>query len=66
MKSDRWNRCRCRYWRVDPQIVRYSERPELWEGTDELFGDIWPEYKLPVAALTVGHRKSISRRSLGV
>jgi hypothetical protein len=29
---------------VDPQIVRYSERPELWEGTGELFADIWPEY----------------------
>ena len=29
---------------VDPQIVRYSERPELWEGTDDLFADIWPEY----------------------
>jgi hypothetical protein len=28
---------------VDPQIVRYSERPELWEGTDDLFADIWPE-----------------------
>jgi hypothetical protein len=29
---------------VDPQIVRYSERPELWEGTDDLFAGIWPEY----------------------
>jgi hypothetical protein len=29
---------------MDPQIVRYSERPELWEGTDELFAGIWPEY----------------------
>jgi hypothetical protein len=29
---------------VDPQIVRYSERPELWEGTDGLFADIWPKY----------------------
>jgi hypothetical protein len=29
---------------VDPQIVRYSDRPELWEGTDELFDDVWPEY----------------------
>jgi hypothetical protein len=29
---------------MEPQIVRYSERPELWEGTDELFADIWPEY----------------------
>jgi hypothetical protein len=31
---------------VDPQVVRYSDRPELWEGTDELFADIWPEYNL--------------------
>jgi len=29
---------------VDPQIVRYSDRPELWAGTDGLFADIWPEY----------------------
>jgi hypothetical protein len=29
---------------MDPQIVRYSEGPELWEGTDELFAGIWPEY----------------------
>jgi hypothetical protein len=29
---------------VDPQIVRYSERPELWEGTGELSAGIWPEY----------------------
>jgi hypothetical protein len=27
---------------MDPQIVRYIERPELWEGTDELFAGIWP------------------------
>ena len=44
MKSDRWNGFGCRYWGVDPQIVRYSERPELWEGTDDLFAGIWPEY----------------------
>jgi hypothetical protein len=31
---------------VDPQIVRYSERPELREGTDDLFAGIWPECKL--------------------
>jgi hypothetical protein len=29
---------------VDPQIVRYSERPELWDSTDGLFADVWPEY----------------------
>jgi hypothetical protein len=31
---------------VGPQVVRYSERPELWEGTGGLFADIWPEYNL--------------------
>ena len=29
---------------IDPRIVRYSDPPELWEGIDELFADIWPEY----------------------
>ena len=29
---------------VDPQIVRYSERPELWDGRGDLFDDVWPEY----------------------
>jgi hypothetical protein len=29
---------------VEPLIVRYSERPELWESVDEWAGEIWPEY----------------------
>jgi hypothetical protein len=29
---------------TDPQIVRYSERPELWDSTGDLFADVWPEY----------------------
>jgi hypothetical protein len=29
---------------MDPYIVRYCDRPELWEGTGELFADVWPEY----------------------
>jgi GNAT superfamily N-acetyltransferase len=29
---------------VDPQIVRYSERPELWNNLGDLFHDVWPEY----------------------
>jgi hypothetical protein len=24
--------------------VRYSERPELWDSTGDLFADVWPEY----------------------
>lgn len=31
---------------MGPQIVRYSERPELWEDAGELFAGIWPEYNL--------------------
>jgi hypothetical protein len=29
---------------VDTQIVRYCERPELWDSTGDLFADVWPEY----------------------
>jgi hypothetical protein len=29
---------------VDPQIVRYSERPELRDTAGDLFADVWPEY----------------------
>jgi GNAT superfamily N-acetyltransferase len=29
---------------VDPQIVRYSERPELWDTLGDLFRGVWPEY----------------------
>ena len=29
---------------VDPQVVRYSERPELWDTIDDLSSEVWPEY----------------------
>jgi hypothetical protein len=29
---------------VEPQVVRYSERPELWEAIENLSDEVWPEY----------------------
>jgi len=29
---------------VDPEVVRYSERPELWESIRGLTDEVWPEY----------------------
>lgn len=29
---------------ADPRVVRYSERPELWEKRGDLFDDVRPEY----------------------
>lgn len=29
---------------VEPQAVRYSERPELWDDLGGLFDGVWPEY----------------------
>ena len=29
---------------MDPQLVRYSEGPELWESIRDLSDEIWPEY----------------------
>jgi GNAT superfamily N-acetyltransferase len=31
---------------MDPQVVRYSEQPELWDDIGDLSGDVWPEYNL--------------------
>jgi GNAT superfamily N-acetyltransferase len=31
---------------VDPQVVRYSERPELWDSIEDLSEEVWPEYNL--------------------
>ena len=31
---------------MDPQVVRYSEQPELWDEIGDLSGDVWPEYNL--------------------
>jgi hypothetical protein len=36
---------------VDPQIVRYSERPELWDAIEGLSGEVWPEYNQHGATL---------------
>src|SRR5580704_15555553 len=29
---------------VEPQVVRYSERPELWDAIENLSDEVWPEY----------------------
>jgi GNAT superfamily N-acetyltransferase len=29
---------------MDPQVVRYSERPELWDAISDLSAEVWPEY----------------------
>jgi hypothetical protein len=31
---------------VDLQVVRYSERPELWDDIAGLSDEVWPEYNL--------------------
>ena len=31
---------------MDPQVVRYSERPELWDSISDLSEEVWPEYNL--------------------
>src|SRR5260370_19710109 len=31
---------------MDPQVVRYSERPELWDGLGDLSAEVRPEYNL--------------------
>ncbi len=31
---------------MEPQIVRYSVRPELWDGINDLASEVWPEYNL--------------------
>jgi len=30
----------------DPQVIRYDERPELWDSISELSAEVWPEYNL--------------------
>ena len=34
-----------------PQVVRYSERPELWDAIAGLSGEVWPEYNQHGATL---------------
>jgi len=29
---------------VSVELIRYSERPELWSGTAEITAEVWPEY----------------------
>ena len=29
---------------MEPQVVRYSERPELWDAIETLSDEVWPEY----------------------
>ena len=29
---------------MEPQVIRYSERPELWDAISGLSGEVWPEY----------------------
>jgi hypothetical protein len=31
---------------MQPEVVRYSDRPELWDGLDGLSDEVWPEYNL--------------------
>jgi hypothetical protein len=31
---------------MSPQVVRYSERPELWKSISDLSTEVWPEYNL--------------------
>jgi GNAT superfamily N-acetyltransferase len=31
---------------VDLRVVRYSERPELWDAISDLSAEVWPEYNL--------------------
>jgi hypothetical protein len=38
---------------VDPQVVRYSERPELWKAISGLSDEVWPEYN--VHGETINH-----------
>jgi GNAT superfamily N-acetyltransferase len=38
---------------VDAQVVRYSERPELWDSLVGLSSEVWPEYNLHGDVLNV-------------
>jgi hypothetical protein len=31
---------------MDPQVMRYSERPELWDSIRDLSDEVWPEYNV--------------------
>src|SRR5262249_59073646 len=36
---------------VRPRVVRYSERPELWDSISDLSDEVWPEYNTHGQAL---------------
>jgi hypothetical protein len=36
---------------VGPQVLRYSERPELWDALTGLSDEVWPEYNQHGATL---------------
>jgi len=31
---------------MQPRVVRYSERPELWDSIGDLSAEVWPEYNM--------------------
>ena len=31
---------------IQPEVVRYSDRPELWDSLEHLSSEVWPEYNL--------------------
>jgi hypothetical protein len=31
---------------TEPEVVRYSDRPELWDSLGDLSSEVWPEYNL--------------------
>jgi hypothetical protein len=31
---------------TEPEVVRYTDRPELWERLSDLSSEVWPEYNL--------------------
>ena len=50
------------------RVIRYSERPALWDDTDSVSLAVWPEYNLHGDRLNAGpgaaHRGVISRPSV--
>lgn len=31
---------------LPPRVIRYSDRPELWDGIGDLSAEVWPEYNV--------------------
>jgi hypothetical protein len=31
---------------TQPEVLRYSDRPELWDSLEHLSSEVWPEYNL--------------------